>query len=383
MRRITQYTYGGENLSGIDSYLRDAAMASSTRGIGFDLLYRYAIPYSTEAQESLVRSGATFESLGVPETKSPLTKQIREIRGLRTYFRQHRPTAVEINMTSTFMILTCMIFAAAGGVRVRIVHAHDSYPHEHPGKRALKAVFTPILNRLATARWACSRDAAVYLFGSRRVEAGDWTLVRNAIDASKFEFNADTRAQTRSKLKIDEHTLCVGVVGRFTPQKNQIRALRIFSDLLQIHPRSVMLLVGDGETQEATRSVAAQMNLPLDAVKFLGRRDDLPDLYNALDVLLAPSIHEGFPITALEAQAAGLPLVVSEAYPRESNIAGKMIFHSLDEENSVWAHSLATSIDHHRTGGAALLETEGFDQRDIGAFLEEAYERALRKRDRQ
>lgn len=375
--RVLQYTYGGSHISGIDSYLLDASRALEGTGIEFDYLFRYACPYPDAVAGELVERGSAVDSLGVREADSPLRRQWVELQRLRAALRRRRPDAVEINMTSTFMVLSALLLARRAGATYRIVHAHDSYPGESRAKRVLKRLATPLVNSLATDRWACSRDAARYLFGDAVLRRGDWTLVRNAIDAKTFDFDAKARQDLRDEWGLNGSQLAVGVIGRFMPQKNQIRALAIFQELLKIRDDAVLIFVGDGQQFDDVAKAAGRLDVDPASIIFLGSRQDMPRIYSALDVVLAPSIHEGFPIAALEAQASGLPLVVSSAFPQESDLRSEMRILDLRTEDREWARALNEAHQGTRQSGAASVVDAGHDRSTLRLFLERAYGVAL------
>ena len=139
----------------------------------------------------------------------------------------------------------------------------------------------------------------------------------------------------REELKIDD-CFVIGNVARFSDQKNHPFLLRVFSEIKTLEPKSVLLLIGRGEEFEAVRNIANTLGLA-DSVFFLGIRDDVPALLNAIDVFVLPSKYEGLPVTLIEVQANGLPAVVSDSVTTEGLVLPNCKRLSLSSSPKEWA----------------------------------------------
>lgn len=371
--RILQYTYGGAQLSGIDSYLLETYRALDTSVLQFDLLFRYDVPFTAEQLRELHAKGARIASLRISETFNPLLKQGLEAARLWRFFSRNRYDAIEINMTSTFMCIQATFIAMLFGTKVRIVHAHDAASTESPWKKRLKALASPLLRALATSRWACAPEAAEYLFGEQTITSRSWTLVNNSIDVDRFVFQAATRDRMRKELGLSGE-LAVGLVGRLNPQKNPEFALVVFKDLLRGQPDAHLFVVGDGPLRTKLERLSNSLGIAR-SVHFLGRRHDVEQLFQAFDVILAPSLHEGFPIIAIEAQASGAPMVVSHAFPPSSEIIpGILTRLGLNIDAEGWASALRSARPvTERRHAAEQVRAAGYDRVDAVAGLLNAY----------
>lgn len=279
-----------------------------------------AMPQETEfhvvAHEIVVPACAErIRALGVEIHLIPCRKQIgRHKRALRALFRQYRPDILHVHTTEWG-------FLALGegkrcGVPVRIQHSHAAFGKMGPcGKLSLSLRFR--LGRVfATDYMACGKAAAETAFGERIARSGQVTVLQNGIDVEKYRYDATLRQAARRALGLSEEALAVGMVARFSPQKDHAAALRIFKEFHRRHPQAVLLLVGEGETRPRAEAQAAKI-LPQSAVRFLGAREDVPALLSAFDRFLLTSRFEGFPITLVEAQSAGLPCVVADTVSPE------------------------------------------------------------------
>lgn len=174
------------------------------------------------------------------------------------------------------------------------------------------------------------------MYGNRRFDSGKVHIMPNAIDTARFAFRPGARSTLRSELGIGNETLVIGHVGRFMFQKNHSFLLDVFSELHQRHPDSVLLLIGEGELESAVQQKAKEL-CPNGSVRFLGVRQDVDQLYSVMDVFCLPSFYEGFPVVLLEAQANGLPCVVSYQVSAEAAIHPNVSRISLSESPAHWA----------------------------------------------
>lgn len=202
-----------------------------------------------------------------------------------------------------------------------IVHSHSTaIDILDPVKRAealaqherMKQQFHP---GLATHFCACSQAAAEWLFGEQ-IPPEQITILHNAIDTEKFAFSNECREVYRKKLGL-EGKFVLGHVGRFVYPKNHFFLLDVFEEVAKLIPEAVLLLVGVGPLKEELNRMVMEKNLDK-KVLFLGARDDVPGLLQAMDVFLLPSHFEGLPIVQVEAQCSGLPVLSSDTITREA-----------------------------------------------------------------
>lgn len=163
--------------------------------------------------------------------------------------------------------------------------------------------------------------AAIYTFGKRNYEKGNVAIIKNAIDLNYYCFSENARLEIRKEFNISEKTFVIGHIGRFSTQKNHKYLIDIFSKIHETEKESVLFLVGTGELLEEIKRQVHNKSLD-DCVIFAGIRSDIPRVLSAMDVFLFPSLYEGMPNTVIEAQAIGLPCVVSDTITREANITG-------------------------------------------------------------
>ena len=202
----------------------------------------------------------------------------------------------------------------------------------------------------------------------------DFTVVRNAIDVDAYAFDANRREHVREAFGIAPSALVVGHVGRFSPVKNHAFVLDVFVETLKLRPDAVLILVGDGELRVETERRAEVLGISSN-VHFLGMRSDVADLMQAMDVFFMPSRYEGLPLVLVEAQASGLPCVISASIPVDCDLRGSSITRlSLDAPVAEWAAMVVgASGEAVRSGGAEIVRRAGFDARETASWLGSFY----------
>lgn len=264
----------------------------------------------------------------------PYSRVFSYLGALTRAFRQNEYRVVHAH-TSTMNLFP--LFAAwLAGVPVRICHNHSTANWGEGFKTLAKYLLRPFARVFATDYFSCGEFAGRWMYGNRRFDSGKVHVMPNAIDTARFAYRPDARSTLRSELGIGNETLVIGHVGRFMFQKNHSFLLEVFSALHKRHPDSVLLLIGEGELESAVRQKAKEL-CPNGSVRFLGVRQDVDQLYSVMDVFCLPSFYEGFPVVLLEAQANGLPCVVSYQVSAEAAIHPNVSRISLSETPAHWA----------------------------------------------
>ena len=225
-------------------------------------------------------------------------------------------------------------YAKKYGIKKRIVHCHNSSNMDSFLRGMLHRFNRLFIKRFATDFWSCSDEASSWFYSNSIIKGNSYLKVNNAIDVEKFKYNENIRKRKRKELNIEDKYV-IGHIGRFHFQKNHEFLVDVFKELLKINNNSVLLLVGDGEDVEKIKNKVKALGLE-DKVKFLGIRNDVSELLQAMDLFLFPSLFEGLSVCMLEAEAAGLPIITSETVSKETKMCNDVIFLKLSSPDK-WA----------------------------------------------
>ena len=282
--------------------------------------------------------------------KRQLLKNIKEMRRV---IQQGHYDAVHVHFEEwSFLYLWV---AKLCGVKVRVCHAHMAYMTGASVKPHYR-LFRVLLNRFATLRLACSKDAGDHLYGKH-----PYTVLKNAIEAEKYVYHPETRRHIRAQMGLTDKFV-VGVVGRLTYQKNPQFTVEIFAKVKEKRPNAVLMFVGQGELEEETRRMVQAKGLT-DSVLFLGLRTDVPDLMQAMDAFVLPSRFEGLGIVYIEAQAAGLKtFATAEVVPQEACV-DESLFTYLPREATAqqWADAMLAADTTQRENKLEVIQSHGYD----------------------
>ena len=291
------------------------------------------------------------------------------VRALDRFFAEHRHYRI-VHAHMDRMSGWVLRAARRAGVPVRIAHSHNTRSEGGPLARLFKWASGRLVAPNATGRLACSEAAAVWLFGDRAKEA---RIIRNAVDCGALAFDPEIRRAVREELDLGPGQLAVCHVGRFTPQKNHAFLIGLFARLAAERPDAMLLLIGDGPLREATARRAEAAGIA-DRVRFLGVRGDVARLLAAMDVMVFPSLHEGLPLSLIEAQAAGLPCVISDRVTAEADLGiGLVARLPLEAPHDAWIRGILRAAAAAEPPLARLKAADEVRRRgyDIGEAAEE------------
>ena len=287
---------------------------------------------------------------------------------LDKFFREHKEYKVihsHMNENSAFVLKA----AKKANIPCRIAHNHVAglgFDYKFPFR-----VYARLnLKNNVSDKFACSDEAAKWLFGKASLENGEVTILKNGVDLDNFKYDKNIRKEMRKKLNVDKK-LVLGHVGRFSPSKNHKFLIDVFNEICKERQDVVLLLVGDGEERKNIELRVNQLGLS-EKVKFLGLRNDIYNLMQAMDIFIFPSFFEALPVVLVEAQATGLKCIVSTGVPREANILGNVEFLDLNAGEEKWRQVILKS-DYTRNYDKKIIEKSGYDINDNIELLTNFY----------
>lgn len=215
---------------------------------------------------------------------------------------------------------------------------------------------------------ACSENAANWFFG-KNIE--DVKIFQNAVDIAKYEPKEEIRNQKRKELHV-ENKFVLGHIGRFSEEKNHKFILDVFAEIAK-QTDAQLLLCGDGELKGEIQEYAKNKGIE-EKVSFLGIRKDIPELLQAVDVVIFPSLFEGLPFALVEAQAGGVPCVVSDTVSREAKLTDLMHFLSLQDDVKIWAEKILEYREYQKVSKADQLIEKGYSLQTMEKNIREILE---------
>ena len=196
--------------------------------------------------------------------------------------------------------------------------------------------------------------------------------MNNAIDIKAYVVNKQIEKEVRQDLRIPEGAFVVGHVGRFAPPKNHKFIIRVFAEVLKEKTNAFLLLVGDGDLRGEAEALTVELGIQNNVI-FAGLRSDVNRMLQAMDVFLFPSIYEGLPLSIIEAQAAGLPCLISDKVPVECRKTDLVSRLSLNDSLSVWKDAVIDAGKVIKRDTSREISDAGFDICQNSKWLEDFY----------
>ena len=343
------------NLGGIERFLFNLYGNIKVKGGEIDfVIYSGELKYSP--RDSL-KGDIPYALYRIPSLK----KTIKYIYELYKLCKKGEYDVIHIHKNSLANIIPILIAKMAGNAKV-IIHSHNTRPSNDTFiNYMIHCVNKMIISQLSLTRLACSKVAGDWMFTNK-----EYKIIHNAIDLKKFSFKVNIRRQIRNDLFLN-HKFVIGNVSRISPQKNQIFLIEVFREIYKKNNSAVLLLVGgcgDIYYQKKIEEKIIEYGLQ-NVVNFLGVRDDVDELYQAMDLVIMPSIYEGLCISAIEAQATGLPCICTDVFPEETKISSDgFVKKSLKDGAREWANVAMKFQNYDRVNRHLELKKAGYEMCD-------------------
>lgn len=309
---------------GVETVVFNYYRALDHNKVQFD--FYYDADSTVEPPEDIIEMGARFYKL------SPYQKLWKYIFELRSYLINKKYTIIHshLNTLSIFPLFVAWTI----GIPVRVAHNHSVSGGNEWKRNIVKNILKYFAKIFATDYFACSEKAGRWLFGNKAFNKGKVLIINNAVDFEKFKISKNEVDELRNKLSLEDKFV-VGHVGRFTFAKNHMKLLSIFNEIKKQRNNARLLLVGDGELYGKIINKIRELNLESDVI-CVGKVAEPQKYYHIMDILILPSIFEGFSLTTLEAQISGVPAVISEVVPKEAIISNGCIYKNVNDSITSW-----------------------------------------------
>lgn len=355
--------------AGIESFIMNMYRHIDRSKIQFDFLI---LRDQKEFYDDEIRSLGGRKYCVHSSKKNTLLRIWDESKQIEEFLKKHKYHIVHIHYT-TPLRAPYLLAAKRVGIPVRIYHAHSAVVS---GKSKLKLLiynyYRNKIEKWGTDWFACSQAAAEWIFPDKLLKSGNVKVVYNGIDTVRFQYSENKRNKIRNELKLGESFTIIHT-GRFIEQKNQMFILDIFKKLLVKCPDAKLLLLGTGDLLDKTKEHAATLNI-LENVQFLGVKSNVEEYLCAADCYIMPSLYEGLPVAAVEAQCAGLPCILSKNITNEVNLGKKVSFVSLSAPISEWCDKILEYRNVTRMDGSRDVVACGYGIQYGAEKLQKFYE---------
>ena len=267
-----------------------------------------------------------------------------------------------------------MLAAKIAGVPGRISHSHTTNDESKKTmtRKAYQAAMRMLIRTCATDYCACGVKAGNILYGEKWFSRYG-KVIRNGIDVRRFQFDPAVRGEIRRQYGLEDRFV-IGHVGHYVTVKNQIFLIRLMEKLQASAPEAVLLLFGDGPDREMLDSEIRARGLQ-DRVKLMGNVRNISQVLSAFDVFAFPSLYEGTPLALIEAQANGLPCIISDGIPDDACLTAAIRKLSLESPQEAWISAI---LSGRRSSAEETIAAIDAGYGTIETTMEELY-RVFRK----
>lgn len=284
----------------------------------------------------------------------------------------------EYQIIHSHFITAASVICFATHVNKRIFISHSHSETDGLGiKRVIKSILQFPLRYIADYWFACSLEAGKKRFGNQVINKSNFHVLYNAIDSKSFQYNETIRKKVRDNFRLPKSYKLLITVGRLTALKNPEGIIRLCLELKKRTNDWKLLWVGDGELRDQILDSIEKNNLNRNII-MAGVRRDVNELLQAADAFVLPSLWEGLPVAAIEAQAAGLNCFLSDTVSRDTDITGRCEFLPLNKWE-LWAKYIFDKNDKHVNTRQRIIEA-GYDIEATSKWLQDFYLNVYKKR---
>lgn len=293
---------------------------------------------------------------------------LKNVKEIKCFFQQNNNyDIIHCNMANAAIFY--FYYAKKFNINVRILHSHqDNYADKFLHKlRNIPLIYFG--KKYATDNFACSKEAGDFLFKKNK-----YHIIYNAIDIEKYRYNEEVRKIYRKKFNIKEDEIIIGNIGRLTEQKNQIFLLDVMNEIKKLNKKYKLFIIGEGHLENKLKEKRISLKLE-QQVTFLGSVSNVQDYLQMIDIFILPSLYEGLGIVNIEAQAAGLPTIVSDKIPYSAKVTELIQYIQLNEQEINWAKQI---INVNKTENRELynekVKESKYNIKEQAKQLEKLYE---------
>ncbi|GAA2956375.1 hypothetical protein FC48_GL001419 [Ligilactobacillus murinus DSM 20452 = NBRC 14221] len=359
VRRILHFEMT-DNIGGIETFIMNMYKNMDSNDIRFDVITtsRDKIPFEEKLREQ------NSKIYHIPSPKNIYLYVMEIIRIIRS----NNYDIIHIHKNSLVNIIPIIIAYKINGSRV-IVHAHNTAPTKG-NLKFLHYINRWLLKSMNIRRVACSRKAAKWIFNT---DIADQVLIiPNGIKLEQYARNKIIREKIRRKYSLDSDDILIGNVGRLTKQKNQEYLIEL---LEKLDEKFKLIIIGDGKLRNTLISSAKRRKV-LERIIFTGAVQNVNDYLQAVDIFVMPSLFEGLPIAGIEAQAMGIPVLVSDAVSIELKLTSNIEYLRLANQEQ-WINHIKKSVGKVNHESIEQIRENGYDISQTRIKIRQLYNKIL------
>lgn len=327
------------------------------KDIVFDVIYFQQI--DKDRKSDIEALGGRVFKIDAPSPKDLFQKKMER------FFREHKGEWEALHIHAPHFVIFIAPWAKRAGIKKICCHCHSTWFSLYPKNELINCLLSLPAKKLTDYQFACGREAGEFWYKK------NFFVLPNAVDCEKFRFDENKRKEVRESMGIGS-SFVVGHVGRVDPpQKNHPFLMEVFANIKKSRPDAKLVLAGAEPTEELV-SLAKTLEI-FDDVMFLGARKDVDRLLQAFDVFVFPSFREGLPVSVVEAQAAGLPVIMSDAVTDEVIITDNVFSLPLSLSAEKWAEKVLSALELKREDTYSLMVKSGWDIFDCSRRLADYY----------
>jgi len=365
------HVVGKMNLGGTESYLMNLYRNVDNEKCSFDFLTYYSEEESGFFDEDIYQLGGKIYK--VPPVKFYNIPSF--VSSIRKVIRNGQYDVVHAHTTHNAGFALYAAFRE--GVPIRIMHSHNTNTSRSRGVLGdlYKKIMLKAIDKFSNRYLACSQSAAEHIFSINRINSNKYFYMPNSVELDKFLNNDLYDIDVKKELDIPYGAKIIGHVGRFGKAKNHEFIIKVFSELCKVREDYVLILVGEGDSRRNIEELSKELGV-YDKVRFLGLRSDIAELMSLMDVFLLPSLYEGFGIVLLEAQASGVPCIVSENVQPEPDLEIGLFFKVDLADKSKWIDVIQQATEQEVVEKSIIkssIKSKGFSIGDVIRKLMKIY----------
>lgn len=366
MRRVLE-VFGEPIISGgQEAFVNNVVENINWKGLRIDLFTPYYCDNSLYRKNVEKRGGKVFASC--LEFK-PGSSRFNIRKPIERILKKEKYDVVHVHSGSVSVLAIVADVAKKNAIETIIIHSHSPAEHETVKHILVKTLFYKTLSTCPTYYLACSLNAAICKF-PKNIALYKTKFINNGINLEKYKFNIKQRKMMRNNLNLEASDYLIGHVGRFSKEKNHKFLIEIIDRLVALGVKAKLLLVGDGELKVEIEAQVKKKKLDKYVI-FTGNVTNVNEYMQAMDCFALPSLYEGLPFVGIEAQAAGMPVIVSTGVSQELKLTDSIVYEELDV--NTWVNRICTCHGMKRVDNIEQLKKMGFDIVQTANILRKLY----------